>query len=389
MMDNMLQKIIDFIKKETVLTIATVLAVVSAFWVHPGRQYVGYIDWRVLGILLSLMLIVAGFQSNGLFDAIGSRLLAKTKNTAQLMLVLVFLCFFSSMFITNDVALLTFVPFACTILQKCHQERLIVTAFVLQTLAANLGSMLTPVGNPQNLYLYSISGAGLGEFVGWMAPYTLVSGVLLLLVVFVLSAGKRRIALETGSFLQASGASGRKKNGIYLALFVLSLLSVARVLPWELMLAVVLIVLIFTDRAVFLQVDYCLLFTFISFFIFIGNMGNIEAVRSVLQSLVAGRELAVGIGASQIISNVPATLLLADFTQDIKNLTIGVNLGGLGTLIASMASLISYKIYAHNYNKTKGRYLLWFTIANVLFLAVLVLIYVFIHRKWQKTGWEK
>ena len=145
-MDNMLQKIIDFIKKETVLTIATVLAVVSAFWVHPGRQYVDYIDWRVLGILLSLMLIVAGFQSNGLFDAIGSRLLAKTKNTAQLMLVLVFLCFFSSMFITNDVALLTFVPFACTILQKCHQERLIVTAFVLQTLAANLGSMLTPIG---------------------------------------------------------------------------------------------------------------------------------------------------------------------------------------------------------------------------------------------------
>ena len=174
--------------------------------------------------------------------------------------------------------------------------------------------------------------------------------------------------------MQASGASGRKKNGIYLALFALSLLSVARVLPWELMLAVVLIVLIFTDRAVFLQVDYCLLFTFISFFIFIGNMGNIEAVRSVLQSLVAG----IGIGASQIISNVPATLLLADFTQDIKNLTIGVNLGGLGTLIASMASLISYKIYAHNYNKTKGRYLLWFTIANVLFLAVLVLIYVFI-----------
>ena len=373
MMDNMLQKITDFIKKETVLTIATAFAVASAFWVHPGPQYVGYIDWRVLGILLSLMLIVAGFQSNGLFDAIGSRLLAKTKNTAQLMLVLVFLCFFSSMFITNDVALLTFVPFAYTILQKCHQERLIVTTFVLQTLAANLGSMLTPVGNPQNLYLYSISGAGLGEFIGWMAPYTLVSGVLLLLVVFVLSAGKRRISLETGALLQTSGAAGRKKNGIYLALFVLSLLSVARVLPWELMLAVVLIVLIFTDRAVFLQVDYCLLFTFISFFIFIGNMGNIEAVRSVLQSLVA-----VGIGASQIISNVPATLLLADFTHNLKNLTIGVNLGGLGTLIASMASLISYKIYAHNYNKTKGQYLLWFTIANVLFLAVLVLVYVFI-----------
>lgn len=378
MMDNMLQKIIDFIKKETVLTIATVLAVVSAFWVHPGRQYVDYIDWRVLGILLSLMLIVAGFQSNGLFDAIGSRLLAKTKNTAQLMLVLVFLCFFSSMFITNDVALLTFVPFACTILQKCHQERLIVTAFVLQTLAANLGSMLTPVGNPQNLYLYSISGAGLGELSDGWHRIRSCQVCFCCLSCSCSARASARISLETGALLQTPGAAGRKKNGIYLALFVLSLLSVARVLPWELMLAVVLIVLIFTDRAVFLRVDYCLLFTFISFFIFIGNMGNIEAVRSVLQSLVAGRELAVGIGASQIISNVPATLLLADFTQDIKNLTIGVNLGGLGTLIASMASLISYKIYAHNYNKTKGRYLLWFTIANVLFLAVLVLVYVFI-----------
>ena len=378
-MDNMLQKIIDFIKKETVLTIATVLAVASAFWMHPGPQYVGYIDWRVLGILLSLMLIVAGFQSNGLFDAIGSRLLAKTQNTAQLMLVLVSLCFFSSMFITNDVALLTFVPFACTILQKCHQERLIVTVFVLQTLAANLGSMLTPVGNPQNLYLYSISGAGLGEFVGWMAPYTLVSGVLLLLVVFVLSAGKCRISLETGSLLQVSSASGRKKNGIYLALFALSLFSVARVLPWELMLAVVLIVLIFTDRAVFLQVDYCLLFTFISFFIFIGNMGNIEAVRSVLQSLVAGRELAVGIGASQIISNVPAAILLSRFTQDACGLLVGVNVGGAGTLVASLASLITFREYTRHVPNGGKQFLFLFSGINFTFLTILLMAMSFLN----------
>ena len=373
-----MKKILAFIKRETVLMVSLVLAGLSMFLVHPDRKYISYIDWHSITLLFCLMAVMAGFKETGLFRTIGNALLAHVHTTRQLFLVLVLLPFVFSMFITNDVALLTFVPFACTILQKCHQERLIVTVFVLQTLAANLGSMLTPVGNPQNLYLYSISGAGLGEFVGWMAPYTLVSGVLLLLVVFVLSAGKCRISLETGSLLQVSSASGRKKNGIYLALFALSLFSVARVLPWELMLAVVLIVLIFTDRAVFLQVDYCLLFTFISFFIFIGNMGNIEAVRSVLQSLVAGRELAVGIGASQIISNVPAALLLADFTHDLKNLAIGVNLGGLGTLIASMASLISYKIYAHNYNKTKGHYLLWFTIANVLFLAVLVLVYVFI-----------
>lgn len=375
------RKLSEFLKRETVLTVAILLAIVSAVMIPPDREYAGYIDFRTLSILFCLMTVMAGLQKLGVFRNIAKTLLRHTQNTIQLAEVLVLLCFIFSMIITNDVSLITFVPFTFIVLRLTGEEavkKLAVPVIVLQTIAANLGSMLTPIGNPQNLYLYSISGAGLGEFVGWMAPYTLVSGVLLLLVVFVLSAGKRRIALETGSFLQASGASGRKKNGIYLALFALSLLSVARVLPWELMLAVVLIVLIFTDRAVFLQVDYCLLFTFISFFIFIGNMGNIEAVRSVLQSLVAGRELAVGIGASQIISNVPATLLLADFTQDIKNLTIGVNLGGLGTLIASMASLISYKIYAHNYNKTKGRYLLWFTIANVLFLAVLVLIYVFI-----------
>lgn len=375
------RKLSEFLKRETVLTVAILLAIVSAVMIPPDREYAGYIDFRTLSILFCLMTVMAGLQKLGVFRNIAKTLLRHTQNTIQLAEVLVLLCFIFSMIITNDVSLITFVPFTFIVLRLTGEEavkKLAVPVIVLQTIAANLGSMLTPIGNPQNLYLYSISGAGLGEFVGWMAPYTLVSGVLLLLVVFVLSAGKRRISLETGSFLQASGASGRKKNGIYLALFVLSLLSVARVLPWELMLAVVLIVLIFTDRAVFLRVDYCLLFTFISFFIFIGNMGNIEAVRSVLQSLVAGRELAVGIGASQIISNVPATLLLADFTQDIKNLTIGVNLGGLGTLIASMASLISYKIYAHNYNKTKGRYLLWFTIANVLFLAVLVLIYVFI-----------
>ena len=183
---------------------------------------------------------------------------------------------------------------------------------------------------------------------------------------------------DGGHFCRRPGQPAGRKNGIYLALFVLSLLSVARVLPWELMLAVVLIVLILRIVRCFCRwITVCCLRLSVSSSSS-AIWGNIEAVRSVLQSLVAGRELAVGIGASQIISNVPATLLLADFTQDIKNLTIGVNLGGLGTLIASMASLISYKIYAHNYNKTKGHYLLWFTIANVLFLAVLVLVYVFI-----------
>lgn len=283
------------------------------------------------------------------------------------------------MLITNDVALLTFVPFALVTLQKCHQQRLIVLVFVLQTIAANLGSMLTPIGNPQNLYLYGLAGVDAGEFMSWMLPYTAFSGLLLLVVVFVLSARRQKLSLEDCSYeTPEEGVRGsRKKNVVYLVLFVLSLLVVARLIPCYAVLAVILVTVFFVDRAVFGEVDYCLLLTFIAFFIFIGNMGNLPAVRDTLQSLVCGRELGIGIAASQIVSNVPAALLLSGFTSDYKSLTLGVNFGGLGTLIASMASLISYKIYAHNYNKTKGIYLLCFTIANLLFLAALVLVYVF------------
>ena len=191
----MKEKIIAFVKKETVLVVAAILAVISAFFVHPDQAYIDYIDFRVLGILLSLMIIMAGVQNNGIFDEIGRRLLAHTKNTAQLAFVLVFLCFFSSMVITNDVALLTFVPFALLTLQKCGQERLMVPVIVLQTIAANLGSMLTPIGNPQNLYLYNLSEMNAGEFLVLMLPYTVVSGVLLALTIFVLSARKRKIRL--------------------------------------------------------------------------------------------------------------------------------------------------------------------------------------------------
>lgn len=366
-----MQKIVAFIKKETVLVIATILAVISACFVTPSERYFEYIDWRVLGILLSLMIVMAGFQKSGLFDAIGIKLLERTKNTAQLVGVLVFLSFFSSMFITNDVALLTFVPFAVLTLQKCHQERLMVLVLVLQTIAANLGSMLTPIGNPQNLYLYNLAGMNMGEFVVLMLPYTVLSGALLFIILFVLSARKQKISMEECSFIKEETGDSKRKNVVYFVLFVLSLFVVARLLPYYIVLALVLVVVCFMDRGVLKNVDYCLLLTFISFFIFTGNMGNIPTIRDTLQSLVAGRELGVGIISSQFISNVPAALLLSGFTDDYQALLLGVNLGGLGTLIASMASLISYKIYAHNYNKTKGIYLMWFTVANILFLAVL------------------
>lgn len=377
----MKQKIKNFIKKETVLVVATILAIASTFVVKPSAAYFDYIDWRVLGILLSLMIVMAGLQRNGLFDTIGAALLKKTKNTMQLSLVLVFLCFFFSMLITNDVALITFVPFAMLTMKKCGQEKLLLPVVILQTIAANLGSMLTPIGNPQNLYLYNLSGMNMAEFLSCMLPYTLISGVLILASVIWITRKKENIQIAVGEKEKTDDTSPKwktyHKNVVYITLFFLSLLVVVRVLPYYIVLLLILLLVFTMDKVVLKQVDYCLLLTFISFFIFTGNMGNIPAVNEALQELVAGRELLVGVLTSQVISNVPAVLLLSGFTGNYQALLCGVNIGGLGTLIASMASLISYKIYAQSYNEKKGAYFRWFTIANLIFLAVLTLAATF------------
>ena len=370
----MKEKILEFIKKEVVLVVATVLAIVSAFVVPPSIAYMGYIDWHVLELLLCLMTVMAGLQRCGLFDWLGEALLKKTSKVWQLCLVLVMLCFFLSMVITNDVALITFVPFALVTLEKCKQERLLIPVVVLQTVAANLGSMLTPIGNPQNLYLYNISGMGLMEFILCMLPNTLISFVLIMLSLLFVKGKGEEISLSKIAQSQTAKERGlvdKRQTAVYLVLFALSLLVVAKMIPVELVLGIVLIVVFCLDKSVLKKVDYCLLLTFISFFIFTGNLGNISVIRDTLQELVNGRELLIGIVASQGISNVPAALLLSGFTSDYRALLAGVNIGGLGTLIASMASLISYKILANKYNDKKGKYFKWFTIVNVLYLVIL------------------
>ena len=339
-----------------------------------------YIDWHVLELLLCLMTVMAGLQKCGLFDWLGEALLKKTSKVWQLCLVLVMLCFFLSMIITNDVALITFVPFAIVTLEKCKKERLLIPVVVLQTVAANLGSMLTPIGNPQNLYLYNLSEMSLIEFILCMLPNTAVSFGLILIALFFVKGKGEEISLSTIIYNQTTKERGlidKRQTVVYLILFVLSLLVVAKIIPVELVLGIVLIVVFFLDKSVLKKVDYCLLLTFISFFIFTGNLGNIPVIRDTLQALVNGRELVVGIIASQGISNVPAALLLSGFTSDYRALLAGVNIGGLGTLIASMASLISYKILANKYNEKKGKYFQWFTIVNVIFLIILFVFNIF------------
>lgn len=392
-MQSIKKKITQFIKQETVLLVSFILAIISMFFVPPSAGYIEYIDFKVLGILLSLMIIMSALQRTGIFDKIGNSLLEQTKSTRQLSLVLVLLCFFTSMFITNDVALITFVPFAIITLKKAQLEKDIIFVLVMQTIGANLGSMLTPIGNPQNLYLYNLSNSSILEFITLMLPYTVVSLLLIVIAIFCRKNEKISVNLQaektpnitTNNYINTSNSLENEinkdtyKTVIYCILFLLGVLTVCRVIPYYILLAIVVATVFICDRKTFCCVDYSLIFTFICFFIFIGNLGNIQPIKEFLESIVKGNEVITGVLASQAISNVPAGLMLSGFTDNYSQLTVGVNLGGLGTLIASMASLISYKLYAHSYNNSKGKYFACFTIWNVVFLVILLVVHYIIN----------
>lgn len=366
-------------KKEAVLSIAFVLAIVSAFFVRPDKEYIGYIDFKTLGILFCLMAVMAGLQKIGLFSYVAEKLLKIVNHIRGLIFILIMLCFFSSMLITNDVALITFVPFTFIVLNMIlgeKAEKLVVPVVVMQTIAANLGSMLTPIGNPQNLYLYGKTTMSFVEFLLFMLPHTIVAFVILTVWCFVFPyQGEKRVELQLKESI--SLVAYKKQLVIYGILFAICLLEVAHVLPYQLVLAVVLVVVFFMDKEVLGRVDYALLFTFIGFFIFIGNMGRVPAFNAFIQNIINGNEILTGVVASQFMSNVPAALLLSGFTDKYELLIVGTNLGGLGTLIASMASLISFKYIGKEYKHLRGKYMIYFTVANILFLAVLM-IYVFI-----------
>lgn len=373
-----MKKILAFWKKETVLCIALLLAVISSFVVVPDRAYLDYIDFRTLAILFCLMSVMAGLQKVGVFQWVAEGLLKRVQSIRALVLILVMLCFFFGMLITNDVALITFVPFTFIVLKLLGEERkkqYIIPVVVMQTIAANLGSMLTPIGNPQNLYLYGKAGLGLGEFLWLMLPYTALSLVILLVWCLLQGKGEKE-ALQIQFEKQTSLKGKELPLAVYMTLFLVSILVVAHIIPYPAALVIVLLTVFFLDKKVLLQVDYSLLLTFIGFFIFIGNMGRVPIFRELLQSLITGNEVMTAIVSSQVISNVPAALLLSGFTGDYAALIVGTNLGGLGTLIASMASLISYKFLAREESGRKGAYLLYFTLVNICFLVPLVILYI-------------
>ena len=363
------KKWIGFLKRETVLCAAWFLAIISMFLVPPDRQYLSYIDFHTIGLLFCLMTVMSGAGRLGIFRRAGIRLLRYVKSSRQLEAVLILLCFFSSMLITNDVALITFVPFALEILEMARLEKSAVRVVILQTAAANLGSMATPVGNPQNLYLYGASGAGLLEFMSWTFPFVLAS--LVLLAACMLRIPSQQIAVP--DFKEEIYPRRKGKLILYGLLFLACLGTVLKLLPAALLCLILLVSVLAADRWSLRYVDYSLLLTFAGFFLFIGNMGRIPAFAEFLSGQIENRVIPVAVLSSQVISNVPAALLLSGFTDSFRELAVGTNLGGLGTLIASMASLISYKLIARKYPEEKGRYIRQFTGVNAAFLALLLL----------------
>ena len=385
-MVNTLMRLKICLKKDVVLTIAILLALLSSLFVHPDKQYINYIDYRTLILLFCLMSVMAGLRKIKLFDRVAATLVSRCTNEGQLIILLVVVVFFTSMIITNDVALLTFVPFTISVLNILPpnvKNRWMITLIVMETIAANLGSMLTPVGNPQNLYLYNVSGMSMGGFLLIMLPYSVLSLVMLIIWIIIRCNSKstnidRNIKLgdirNTNSEI-AYNSRDKRIIGMYFFLFILCIMTVVKIIPFYITFVILLVCILIFDRDTLKNVDYSLIFTFTGFFIFIGNIGRIPVFRDFLQGFISGKEMITAVLCSQIMSNVPAALLLTGFTDNIRMLIIGTNLGGLGTLIASMASLISFKFIQREDKNVNGTYIATFTVANVVFLICLMVLY--------------
>ena len=386
--------LLNLVKCETILIVAAILAVISCFLVPPDSQYWGYIHVNTISQLVCLMMVVCGFQRIGVFRAIGARLLRHVRTERGLVLVLMSLTFFSAMWITNDVALVTFVPFALSVLVMANAEKQSILVITLMTIGANVGSMLTPIGNAHNLYLKALTRMSTKDFLKIMAPYTITAAVLMVVFAFVFFKSRKvdQFAGLQGNDIEQSvlapshghpqpdeirvmgyGMSfTRWRVIVYSLLFVVCLCGVSGWIPDWMMVVIMVVAFLLCDRHVFRVLDWALPLTFIMFFIFIGNMRRVPGFSDLAQMWVGTHPMEVSVVSSQFISNVPTTILLSGFCDQWKLLIIGTNLGGMGTLIASMASLISYKGITHQYPGHRGRYLLTYTIVNVFFLAVLM-----------------
>lgn len=362
---ELFEKAVAFARKNVVMLIALVAAVITSIAVPVDAEYIGYFDFKTLTCLFCVLAVVSALRNINFFYVMAYKVVRLFKNARMSVLALVYITFIGSMLIANDMALLTFLPLGYFVLSETGKEKYMAFTFIMQNIAANLGGMLTPFGNPQNLYLYTKFNIPNLEFMGIMAPPFLVSIALITVCCFIfvrpepLSLGEEKVTLSPS------------RTAIYLVLFALSILIVFRGIPYWIGLIVIPAALLFLDRKALAAVDYPLLLTFVFFFIFAGNMARIEPVRELFSFLLEKNTLVFSVLSCQIISNVPSSILLSQFTGNYRSLLVGVNIGGAGTLIASLASLITFREYLkHNPGKSRY-YIALFSAFNFGFLALL------------------
>ena len=353
-----------FIRKNTVMCIAFMAAVVTSLIVFPDKEYIGYFDFKTLTCLFCVLAVVCALKNIDFFYILAQKIVHLFKNTRLCILALIYITFIGSMLIANDMALLTFLPLGYFVLSSTGKQKHMCFTFIMQNIAANLGGMLTPFGNPQNLYLYTKFNIPTAEFIKIMAPPFIIS-------ITIITVCCMFIKPEPLEIEDAQPEFDIKRTVIYLLLFALSILIVFRTVPYGLGLIIILPVLFFMDREALKAVDYPLLLTFVFFFIFAGNMSRIHIVQEILSSLMEKSTLLFSILSCQVISNVPSAILLSRFTQNYADLLLGVNIGGVGTLIASLASLITFREYVKYNPKKTVYYIGMFTAFNFGFLFVL------------------
>lgn len=362
---SVLRKAKWFAKKNVVMFVAFMAAAVTTIFVPVDKEYLSYFDTRTLACLFITLAVVCALRNIKFFTILARKLVLMTGNLRTLFLMLVCITFLGSMLIANDMALITFLPLGYFALSVTHKEKYMAYLFILQNISANLGGMLTPFGNPQNLYLYSFYSIPTGEFCKIMLMPFLLAIALLVGCCFLIKNDKLSISEKFPEKLSI------KRTVVYLALFVLSLLVVFRVVPVVLGLVLIFVSLMFLDRDALKMVDYPLLLTFFFFFIFAGNLSRIELVRDFFEVLLDWDTLLVSVLSCQLISNVPTAILLSQFTSDYQSLLIGVNIGGTGTLISSLASLITFSEFKVLYPGNTKKYLAMFTVMNAVFLVIM------------------
>ena len=357
--------VLKWIKSNVVLIIAIIAAIITSIIVKPDEKYLEYFDFKTLSCLFCVLAVVCALRNIGFFYTMAREIVRRFKNARVAILALVYITFIGSMLIANDMALLTFLPLGYFILSTTKKEKYLAFTFIMQNIAANLGGMLTPFGNPQNLYLYSFFNIPDGEFITIMLPPFLLA-IALITVCCLVFVKNERLEIEEEAINIPMG-----RVVIYLILFALSIMIVFRFMHFLVGLIIIPIALLFLDRKALLQVDYSLLFTFVFFFIFAGNMGRIDTVRDFFSYLLNINTLVFSALSCQAISNVPSAILLSQFTDNYKELLLGVNIGGAGTLIASLASLITFKNYMKRDPEHIGSYVLKFSLFNFSFLIIL------------------